>query len=581
MKESERMTLRKLLMERFMLVVLITVFALAVVYLSISLYMFRYYSNQVRKNFDYSVKEIRYAAADFILKLDEPLIKALDDLVNRISHDIRNAQMLIDEFRREYFLQGVSQCNVESITKSEIPDWVKDKLVDEVDYFVEKRLTKNGFVQEIYIKVKDEFFDLRFREEISNNLQIFQNIKNFVSALDIYNLKLYTISLNEVFSLIENDDFNKSNPYKDTLREIVHKSMEEKKPQVLRSGMNVYYVDLIMFDNEKTSIAPTVVFVQFNLGKVIYPIFSGFVVMVVLSLFILVIVSIISKRFSHELSEPFSALIESMKKSSEKREFVEDTLPNSKIDEVNNLISQYQFLRDELSATMEELRASNEDLEESYRALEELSEKLEDAYLSFARQLAVIAESYDEETGNHIERVGELSGFLAEKLELPSELVYKIRIFAPLHDIGKILVPKELLNKPARLSDEEFALMKKHTLHGAKILGDKDYFDVARKIALYHHEKYDGSGYPFGLKGEEIPIEARIVALVDVYDALRSQRPYKRALSHEEALEIITKGDGRTRPEHFDPVLLKIFVENSDYIKNLWDELNTYNMNAS
>ncbi|ABS60947.1 HD-GYP domain-containing protein [Fervidobacterium nodosum] len=572
------MTLRKLLMEKFILVVLITVIALAVVYLTISLYMFKYYSNQVRKNFDYSVREIRNAAAEFILKLDEPLIKALDDLVHRISHDTKNARSLIEDFRKEYFIQGLNQCELEGITKADVPDWVKDKLIDDVDYFIEKRLTKSGFAQEIYIKVKNDFYAIHFKEQISNDFQMFQNIKGFVSTLDIHNLKLYTMNLNEVFSLIEN---NGTSIDKDVLRELVHKSTEEKKPQVVRSGLNVYYIDLILFENEKTAIAPTVVFVQFNLGKVIYPVFSGFVLMTVLTLLIFAVVSIISKKFSHELSEPFNALVESMKKSSEKREFVEDTLPNSKIDEVNNLISEYEFLRDELSATMEELRASNEDLEESYRALEELSEKLEDAYLSFARQLAVIAESYDEETGNHIERVGELSGFLAEKLGLPTELVYKIKTFAPLHDIGKILVPKELLNKPARLSDEEFALMKNHTLYGAKILGDKDYFDVARKIALYHHEKYDGSGYPFGLKGEEIPIEARIVALVDVYDALRSQRPYKRALSHEETLEVITKGDDRTRPEHFDPVLLRIFVENSEYIKSLWDELNTYNMRAS
>jgi HD-GYP domain-containing protein (c-di-GMP phosphodiesterase class II) len=116
--------------------------------------------------------------------------------------------------------------------------------------------------------------------------------------------------------------------------------------------------------------------------------------------------------------------------------------------------------------------------------------------------------------------------------------------------------------------------MKKHVEYGGKLLGDSEYFEIARNIALYHHEKYDGSGYLKGLKGEEIPIEARIVAPVDVYDALRSERPYKKALSHEEALKIILEGDGRTKPEHFDPRLLEILRENNDEIKRVWEEIN-------
>jgi len=124
------------------------------------------------------------------------------------------------------------------------------------------------------------------------------------------------------------------------------------------------------------------------------------------------------------------------------------------------------------------------------------------------------------------------------------------------------------------LTDEEFEIMKKHVEYGGKLLGESEYFEIARNIALYHHEKYDGSGYLKGLKGEEIPIEATIVALVDVYDVLRSERPYKRALFHKEALKIVLEGDGRTKPQHFDPKLLEILKENSEEIKHVWEEIN-------
>jgi HD-GYP domain-containing protein (c-di-GMP phosphodiesterase class II) len=120
------------------------------------------------------------------------------------------------------------------------------------------------------------------------------------------------------------------------------------------------------------------------------------------------------------------------------------------------------------------------------------------------------------------------------------------------------------------LNDAEWDLMKKHTIFGAKILDDP-YFDIAKKIALYHHEKYDGSGYPYGLKGDKIPIEASIVALVDVYDALRSKRSYKPEMDHNAAFEIITKGDNKTNPEHFNPEVLKVFIENEYQIEKIFD----------
>ncbi|WP_129408269.1 HD domain-containing phosphohydrolase [Marinitoga lauensis] len=206
--------------------------------------------------------------------------------------------------------------------------------------------------------------------------------------------------------------------------------------------------------------------------------------------------------------------------------------------------------------------------------IEKLSyEYIKDAYINLANKLAFIAEEYDDITGKHIYRVAEFSKFIAEKLSLDKKLIEDIYIYSPLHDIGKLLIDKSILLKEGPLDKNEWEEMKKHTIYGSKILDDP-YFAVAKNIALYHHEKYNGEGYPYGLKGDEIPIEAQIVALADVYDALRSNRPYKKGFSHEIAVEIILKGDERTKPEFFNPEILNLFKIFHNEFKNIYNKLN-------
>lgn len=163
----------------------------------------------------------------------------------------------------------------------------------------------------------------------------------------------------------------------------------------------------------------------------------------------------------------------------------------------------------------------------------------------------------DGDTGNHTSRVGSVARIIGEELGLPEGTIRNLYLGAPLHDIGKIGVPDAILNKPGKLTDDEWVLMRRHVEIGASILGgsDVDLVQVAADIALNHHEKWDGSGYPRGTRGDAIPLAARITAVADVFDALCSDRPYKRAWTAEDAYAEILRCSG----SHFDPQCVAAF----------------------
>lgn len=185
--------------------------------------------------------------------------------------------------------------------------------------------------------------------------------------------------------------------------------------------------------------------------------------------------------------------------------------------------------------------------------------------------LARASEANDEDTGDHIIRVGEYCAIVAHRLGLGEQWVQSIRLHATLHDVGKVHTPSEILKKPGELGPEEWQIMKLHTVKGAKIIGDHPKFGIARQIALSHHERWDGSGYPFGLSGEEIPLEGRIMNIADQYDALRNARVYKPPLDHATTVKIITGGDGRTLPQHFDPQVLKAFIATAPLFAEVYE----------
>ena len=191
--------------------------------------------------------------------------------------------------------------------------------------------------------------------------------------------------------------------------------------------------------------------------------------------------------------------------------------------------------------------------------VEERTEKLRNSQIEILERLGQAAEYRDDDTGHHTQRVGEMAGKIAGAMGLPAEQVELIRRAAPLHDVGKIGISEKILLKPGGLTHEEFEIIKTHTTIGAGLLsgGDSAFVLAAERIALSHHERWDGAGYPQGLIAEAIPLEARIVAIADVFDAISHDRPYKKAWPLEDAIAEIANKAGT----QFDPDAVEAFKQ--------------------
>ena len=258
-----------------------------------------------------------------------------------------------------------------------------------------------------------------------------------------------------------------------------------------------------------------------------------------------------------------------------------ETLIIAPIPDENNTITHYVAVKNDITEIKESLLYLFEQKDELEKLIRSKIDDAETAQKSVILALAKLTESRDYGSGVHIERVQNLCRTLAKLIltipkfrkEANKNFVEDIYYASALHDIGKITIPDSILLKPSTLTDEEFEVVKDHISSGFDILSEmarqnpQSKIVMSARIAKYHHERWDGKGYGCGLKGEEIPLEARIVALVDVYDALRSTRAYKKAYSHKEAHSIIIEQSGK----HFDPVLASVFDKHNEKFEIIYD----------
>lgn len=248
------------------------------------------------------------------------------------------------------------------------------------------------------------------------------------------------------------------------------------------------------------------------------------------------------------------------------------------------IIESYTKDISNIKGAQEELEATLSHMED---IIKERTASLKSARALTMESLATLSEYRDNETGAHIQRTKLYVKFLLEKIKhrllYSEDEIEQIWTSAPLHDIGKVAIPDSILLKHGRLTSDEFEIMKTHVIRGNEALmrvseekEDDSYLKFAKEITLFHHEKWDGSGYPYGLSGVDIPISARLMALADVYDALRSERPYKKGLDHETAMAMIVEEKGK----HFDPHLVELFIKYNHEFDNIFQESINHPLNT-
>jgi putative two-component system response regulator len=224
----------------------------------------------------------------------------------------------------------------------------------------------------------------------------------------------------------------------------------------------------------------------------------------------------------------------------------------------------------ELKSAQDQLRASKRNLEDTVElrtrelrhALEEVTRaqrEVQQGHLDTIRRLTIAAEYKDHDTAGHIERIGRYSQVVGQAMHLAPGMIDLLRHAAPMHDVGKIGIPDHILLKPGPLTDDERSVMNRHTTIGAQILAGSTspVIQMGERVALAHHEKWDGTGYPNGMSGEDIPIEARICTVVDFFDALTMDRPYRKAVPNDEVIAMIRAETGA----HFDPAVVEVFLD--------------------
>ena len=225
---------------------------------------------------------------------------------------------------------------------------------------------------------------------------------------------------------------------------------------------------------------------------------------------------------------------------------------------------------DELGEISYAMKNMSSSIKDGIHQIESLSDEIINTQKEIIYTMGEIAETRSKETGNHVKRVAEYSKLIALKLGINEQEAEMLKLASPMHDIGKVGIPDNILNKPGKLTPEEFEIMKTHAQLGYEMLkhSSKPILQAAAIVSKEHHEKYNGNGYPKGLKGEEIHIFARITAVADVFDALGSDRIYKKAWEDKKIFELFNNEKG----EHFDPKIIDIFFENLEEIKQIRDK---------